>query len=160
MTVAVFIVPEVPRTSGADELRPRVFADLPAWPLGNRVVADGDIRPAGFAEAERFGNNEVRFTTAPADVDLLPANFSEADVFGADNAVVEAPPDGTIRPSTFSEDDVFGADNEVAEAPADGTIRPSVFAEDDVFGANVVSPVAGDDSYGPIDFGPIGGSPV
>ena len=163
MSVFVFIVPEVPRTAAPDELRPRTFANIAQFPAGNRVEIDQEIRPSTFTNLDQ-AFFRPRLTTGD-EFDIRPVMFSnEAEqLFGPDNAVVEAPPDGVIRPSTFSNEDeqVFGAGNEVAESPADGVIRPSTFTNDDqAFGNNVVAPDVGADTYGPIDFGPIDGSPA
>lgn len=185
MTVVVFIVPEVPGIAAPDEIRPRTFANIAQFPLGNRVELDQEIRPSTFTNLDS-AFFRPRLTTGD-EFDIRPSTFTnrpyrvteDGDVriteggdtrimdgvygwFG-DNQVAESPPDGVIRPSTFSNEaeQVFGAGNEVAESPADGVIRPSTFTNtDQAFGNNIVSPVASEASYGPIDFGPIGGSPI
>lgn len=162
MTVVVFIVPEVKRTAAAEEIRPRTFANAASFPLGNRLLPDGEIRPSTFANLDE-AFFRPRLTTGD-EFNIKPALFSnEAEqLFGAANEVAESPPDGTIRPSLFSNEaeQVFGAANTVVVSPADGVIRPSTFTNtDEAFGNNVVSP-AGEDDYGPIGVTPIGGSPI
>lgn len=121
MSLHFTILPQRVRTAAADEMLLTTVTSHSVFPVGTRLVVDGDGLQFTRVTSESVFPTHTRVSTGD-DATGSQTRVVSASMFG-EHDMVEAPPDVSLHFTRLVGTSVFPEGTEMSEAPPDGGLR-------------------------------------